>query len=109
MILGHGHHIVDLRKLEQAVDQHQAARLAAREAFLKALGMTQAGDLLIKAIDPNEIEVTRQAGERPRVILSGRAKTTAAQQGIDRIHVSLSHDGPYAAAVVILESAAGDN
>ncbi len=103
MILGHGHHIVDLRKLEEEADEHQAARQAAREAFLKALGMTRTGDLLLKEVNQDEIEVSRPAGERPTMTLHGRTKETAEQQGVDQIHVSLTHDGPYAAAVVILE------
>lgn len=104
MILGHGHHVIDIRTMDEP-DEHRAARQAARTAFLKALGMSRAaGDILLKELDPSEIEVKKDPNSnKPSIVLYGRAKEAAEQRGVDRISVSLSHDDYYGAAVVILE------
>ena len=79
-----------------------AARFAAKEAALKALGTG-----LAAGIRWREIEVRRPARGRPEIVLHGRAAAHAQSLGVDRLHLSLSHDGPYAAAVVVAEGGRG--
>jgi holo-[acyl-carrier protein] synthase len=70
--------------------RHLAARFAAKEAVVKALGMSS-GVVL------SEIEVV--AGEPPTVRLSGRAAAVAAGRRVD---VSLTHSRENAAAVAVV-------
>lgn len=75
---------------------HLAARLAAKEAAMKALE-TGWGE----GVHWREIEV-RSNGRRPPVLtLEGNARRQAEARGIRRTLVSLSHDGDYAMAVVL--------
>jgi holo-[acyl-carrier protein] synthase len=67
--------------------RHLAARFAAKEAVIKALGTPVA---------PGEIEV--EAGEPPRVKLHGRAADLA---GDREISISLTHSRETAAAVAL--------
>jgi holo-[acyl-carrier protein] synthase len=69
--------------------RHLAARFAAKEAVVKALGLTDGFGL-------REVEVV--AGEPPTIKLAGRA---AAAGGERRIEISLTHSRDYAAAVAI--------
>ena len=71
--------------------RHLAARFAAKEAVVKALGLRGGFGL-------GEIEVL--AGEPPTVRLSGRA---AAAAGNRRIDISLTHSRDNAAAVAVAE------
>jgi holo-[acyl-carrier protein] synthase len=73
--------------------RHLAARFAAKEAVVKALGLS--GGLGLR-----EIEIV--AGEPPRVSLSGRAAGAAAGA---QIKISLTHSRDFAAAVAIVETA----
>ena len=73
--------------------RHLAARFAAKEAVVKALGLSGGFGL-------REIEVV--GGEPPAVRLSGRAAAAAAGERID---VSLTHSREFAAAVAIVETA----
>jgi len=75
-----------------------AARFAAKEAALKALGTGLSGGIRWR-----EIEVRRPDRGRPEIVLHGRAAAHAASLGVARLHLSLSHDGPFAAAVVVAE------
>ncbi len=72
-----------------------AARFAAKEAVMKALGTGTRG------IGWREVEVTRKRTGEPGIALHGRAAERAARLGIDRIAVSLSHSRHYAVASVI--------
>jgi len=72
-----------------------AARFAAKEAAIKALGCS--------AIALHEIRVRRREGERPRLVLTGRAHARAAEMGVRHHSLSLSHSRDYAVAVVVLE------
>ena len=69
--------------------RHLAARFAAKEAVVKALGLSEGFGL-------REIEVLE--GEPPTVRLRGRAAEAAAG---DEIKVSLTHSRDHAAAVAI--------
>lgn len=68
--------------------RHLAARFAAKEAVVKALGLSGFG--------LGEIEVV--AGEPPTIRLVGRAAEAAAGREIE---ISLTHSRDYAAAVAI--------
>nr|WP_268866081.1 holo-ACP synthase [Microbacterium sp. ZXX196] len=74
-----------------------AARYAAKEALIKALGGSH-------GVRWQEIEVPR-LGERqaPAYIVTGDTERTLAGRGVTRHHLSLSHDGGLALAYAILE------
>ena len=76
-----------------------AARFAAKEATIKALGSS--------AVALHEIEVVRPTGARPRLRLSGRAAARAAELGVEEIALSLSHSRDFAVAMVVLRHAEG--
>lgn len=90
-----------------------AARFAAKEAVVKAWSAARAGrEPVLGSLDLREIEVVRDGYGRPGVRLHGAVGDAVArlpdELGIGagtavRIHLSLSHDGPMAAAVVVLE------
>lgn len=76
-----------------------AARFAAKEAFVKALGTG-----LRDGICWTEIEVINDLLGKPSLKLSGRALHFFSERGTVTAHLSLSHDGGHAVAQVILES-----
>ena len=78
--------------------QHYALRFAAKEAFVKALG-TGLGD----GIAWRDMEVVNDPSGKPDLILTGRAAEIFREHGLVRSFLSLSHDGNYAIASVILE------
>jgi holo-[acyl-carrier protein] synthase len=75
-----------------------AARFAAKEAAVKALGAP-------RGVSWQHLEVARAEGRAPSLTLSGRAATAARKLGVARAHLTITHDGGVAAAVVVLESA----
>lgn len=79
---------------------HLAARFAAKEACLKAFG-TGWRD----GISWHDMEVVPDALGRPELRLSGRAAELAGEKRVEVVHLSYSHEGDYAVATVILESA----
>lgn len=114
-IVGHGVDIVDVARFadklektpalanrlltanEQALPmESQAARFAAKEALIKALG----GSSDFTFID---VDIPRGDG-RPEFVLSGDIADAIAASGIT-LHLSLSHDGGFAVASVVAESA----
>lgn len=76
-----------------------AARFAAKEAFLKALGTG-----LREGISWVDIEVSNNALGKPELSLSGKAAEQFQVRDLATIHLSLSHDGGNAIAMVVLES-----
>ena len=78
--------------------QHFAARFAAKEAFLKAMGTGWRGGYRF-----NEIEILNDELGKPEAVVHGEVKKYCDEKGITRIHVSLSHTQDLAKAVVILE------
>jgi holo-[acyl-carrier protein] synthase len=74
-----------------------AARFAAKEAALKALG-APAGLRFV------ELEVIRGEGA-PTLVLSGNAAEAARRLGAQRLHLTITHDAGVAAAAVIAEGA----
>ena len=75
-----------------------AARFAAKEAFLKALGTG-----LRDGISWQDLEITRNDLGKPGLLLTGRAREIFATQGLGSAFLSLSHDGGNAIAMVVLE------
>lgn len=74
-----------------------AGRFAAKEAMLKALGTGWTA-----GVSWQDIQVLNDIQGRPIATVQGRTATLAQQAGVTCIHVSLSHDGDYAIAEVIL-------
>ena len=83
-----------LRRARPAM--HLAARLAAKEATMKALG-TGWG----LGVRWQDIEVESGGTTPPALRLGGQAKRQAEARGVRQALVSLSHDGDYAIAVVL--------
>lgn len=78
--------------------QSFAARFAAKEAFMKALGTGWD-----EGVSWTEIEVINDARGKPCIILSGATEALAQSRATGQIHLSLSHEKGYAIATVILE------
>ena len=122
MILGIGTDIVEIKRIE-ALSKRQgfeeklytageleyarecghyhsalAARFAAKEAVVKALGHGFGG------WPPQDVEVGKRALGLPYIILHGEAKAFAEKLGVSHLHVSLSHSEQYATAVVVAEA-----
>jgi holo-[acyl-carrier protein] synthase len=74
-----------------------AARFAAREAVMKALGLG------LGAFGFHEVWVEVEDSGAPRLHVTGRARELAVDRGVVRWHVSISHDGPVAVATVVAE------
>ncbi|MFO7586879.1 MAG: holo-ACP synthase [Gemmatimonadota bacterium] len=79
-----------------------AARFAAKEAFVKALGTG-----LREGMRWTEIEVRTHPDGRPEILLSGAAGRRFRERGGRRIHLSFTHEGGQAVALVVLEGAPG--
>jgi holo-[acyl-carrier protein] synthase len=76
-----------------------AARFAAKEAFLKALGTG-----LRDGISWQDLEITLNELGKPELLISGQAREIFTKQGLKNTFVSLSHDGGNAIAMVVLEN-----
>jgi holo-[acyl-carrier protein] synthase len=76
--------------------QHYAARFAAKEAALKALGVPA-------GLSWHELEVVNAEDGAPRLQLTGEAARAAASSGVRRLHLSLTHAGDQAMAFVVAE------
>lgn len=77
--------------------QSLAARFAAKEAVAKVLGAP--GGLLW-----HDCQVVSDRSGRPWLTISGTIARVATELAITDWHVSLSHDGPIASAVVVAEN-----
>jgi len=95
-----GREIAYCLKHKQDPYQHFAARFAAKEAFLKAI---KTGWGTSKSPNWREIEVKISSGGEPTLALSGKARAIARKLKVKQIHLSLTHSGSYAAAIIILE------
>ena len=73
-----------------------AARFAAKEAIAKALGAPP-------GMSWQDATVQRVAGAQPVVEVIGTVAARAAELGVSRFHLSISHDAGIASAVVIAE------
>ncbi len=125
MIVGSGIDLVEIGRIQQAVDRYGerflnrvytpaeqayslrkrtsaeslAARFAAKEAAAKALGTG-----ISQGVNWLEIEVTREPGGRPGLRFHGRAAQIAARMGVTRAALSLTHTDKLAMASVVLEA-----
>jgi holo-[acyl-carrier protein] synthase len=79
--------------------ERYAARFAAKEASMKALGTGWS-----HGIRWRDIEVYREPGRRPTIRFHGKAAEFAARMGVKNAALSLSHTIEQAIASVILES-----
>jgi holo-[acyl-carrier protein] synthase len=114
-IVGIGVDVVDLARFEESLTRtpgldtrlfsegerglsiaSRAARFAAKEAVAKALG---APDGLLW----HDVEVVNDDSGRPRLVVSGTVAAAAASAGVTGWHLSLSHDGGSAVAMVVAE------
>lgn len=86
----------DARRLPE---MHYAARLAAKEAFLKAVGSGW-------KLGWTQVEVVRGDSGKPDLALSGKAASVVQGRGVAKIHLTLTHTRESALAVVILEGSA---
>lgn len=77
--------------------QRLAARFAAKEAALKALNVTRHG------VAWRDIEVRRDADGACALVLHATARSAARQRGLAVVSLSLTHEGDYAAAVVLAQ------
>lgn len=90
------------RELEYSHDksipyQHLAARFAAKEAVLKAIG-----DSTIHRIEWVNVEILNDEHGRPLVNLSGKAKKIKQEKNISDIIISMSHTRTYAVANAVI-------
>lgn len=76
--------------------EHYAARFAAKEAVLKALGTG-----IAKGITWHDVKITKSKDGDVSATLYNKAKSIARQKKIRRILVSISHSANYAAAFAI--------
>ena len=76
---------------------HFAARFAAKEAGMKALGTG-----LRLGVKWRELEVLRDRGQAPRLVLHGRTRELGLARGGHRMLLALTHDGDYAMAQALL-------
>jgi holo-[acyl-carrier protein] synthase len=79
---------------------HYAARFAAKEAFLKALGRGW-------RLGWTQVEVVRTASGKPDLLLTGKAAEAATRRGVRHVHLTLTHTADTAAAVIVLEGNPG--
>jgi holo-[acyl-carrier protein] synthase len=75
-----------------------AARFAAKEATMKALGVG------LGAFGWDDVEVERMTGGAPTLVVRGRAAELAAKRGVGGWHVSMTHTDTTASAVVVAVS-----
>jgi holo-[acyl-carrier protein] synthase len=91
---------VELRRAGARADAipSLAARFAAKEAAMKALGVG------VGAVDWHDVEVDAAPSGAPSLVVRGRAAARAAAVGVDRFHVSLTHTDTLAMATVLVEA-----
>jgi len=121
MIVGVGIDVCSIERMKRAIERHGdrffaricseeergdlrgrdvatflAGRFATKEAFAKALDGAP-------GVGWHELRVRRAASGRPNLELYGKALDLARSAGASRWHMSITHDGGVAAAVVVLE------
>lgn len=124
MIAGVGIDIIDINRIRRVLEQNPAfrqkvfseqeiayceskadpslsyaARFAAKEAFMKALGTGWNHE-----VSWVEIETVVNDKSAPGLIITGRTQQTLVSRNISSCHLSLSHEKDYSVACVILES-----
>lgn len=125
MIVGIGTDLAEVKRIKQSVDrfgsrfldriytfgeqqycqskanvyERLAARFAAKEAGMKAIGT--GWNFGVRWVD---FEIVNQPTGRPTMVLKGKADEFSRKLGTQRIAVSLTHTAEMSFAVVILES-----
>jgi holo-[acyl-carrier protein] synthase len=74
-----------------------AARFAAREAAMKALGVG------LGAFKLRDVEVVRAPSGAPSLALHAKAAALASERGVERMHLALTHEQSVALAFVVAE------
>ncbi|WP_447043832.1 holo-ACP synthase [Vreelandella sp. H-I2] len=95
-ILGPDEHALWLQKSQPAA--FLAKRFAAKEAFVKALGLG-----LRQGMQWGEIQVINDVLGKPYFLLSGEAERLLTVAGVTTSHITLSDEAEYAIAFVVLE------
>ena len=90
-------HEIDYCSRKAVPSRHFAARLAAKEAVVKALPVAWDGPLPWRYI-----EIGNDQRGAPSVSLSGAILAAATEAGVDEIRVSLSHCNEYATAIALV-------
>jgi holo-[acyl-carrier protein] synthase len=115
MIIGIGTDVVDLERFERSMSRTPrllgrlfaeserglalpslAARFAAKEALIKALG----GSDGVNWID---VEIVPDEHGNPGFVLHNSVAAEISQRGIERLHLSMTHDAGVAIAFVVAE------
>ncbi len=115
MIVGIGVDLVDVPRFVRSVDRTPglverlfaeserdrparslAARFAAKEAFMKAVGETS-------GFRWHDMQVLQDVDGKPSFRFFGTIADTVARRGIGTVHLSLTHDGDSACAFVVAE------
>ncbi|HEX4851586.1 MAG TPA: holo-ACP synthase, partial [Puia sp.] len=78
--------------------EHYAARFAAKEAFLKAIGTGWTSGTAF-----NEIEISTDGTGKPEFVFIGITAKTILAMNLKKVWVSLSHLKTIASAVVVIE------
>jgi holo-[acyl-carrier protein] synthase len=120
-VVGIGVDVVDVARFERALERTPAlkarlfgaqdlsrelpvyslaARFAAKEATLKALGGN------IPGFHWHDIQVSSEANQAPQLVLSGGVAAAVSQRGVTGHHLSLSHDAGVALAFVVMDGGA---
>jgi len=119
MIIGVGTDILEINRMEKACGNAQfikknftaleidflinkkaetyAGNFCCKEAAVKALGCGFTGFM------PDSVEVLRDVNAAPVINFHGEARRIADEKGVVNVHASISHDGRYAVAFVVLE------
>lgn len=115
MIIGVGVDAVDLSRFERAISKTPrlierlfttderlgsartlAGRFAAKEAFIKSVGDP-------RGMNWQEVSIGKDALGKPSILVSGATAKITNAAGIDKFHVSITHDGGMAIAFVVAE------
>ncbi len=89
---------VEIANSRKKSAEYFAGCFAVKEAALKAFG-----DFPGRGVPWSDIYITHERTGKPVLHFEGRAKALADEKGARRYHVTITHDGDIAAAVVILE------
>ncbi len=119
MIKGIGIDIVEVRRLKDLIQRWgerarkrmftpaelRSAHLRSNREFMYLAGRFAAKEAVIKSLGRytswREVEISRQADGKPRVILRGKMKDAARQNDVKEVLVTLSHTRTYAVAQAI--------
>jgi len=115
MIIGVGVDLVDLERFEKAIigtpklierlfaesergvsNRTLAGRFAAKEALVKAVGDP-------RGLRWHEVEIVKDALGKPSIVTTGTTADFIRVAGIQNLHLSISHDGGKAIAMVVAE------